>query len=77
MADEIKDIFEKSFGKEQRLTEPQKQIRRNAAAFAIITFNDSFGEKERLDKMQVALTDEQIKFAKSFADVFDFRMQKL
>jgi len=70
MADEAKDILEKSFGKEQPLTEPQKQTRRNAAAFALATFSNIFRRKESLGKMNVFLTDEQIKFTKNFADVF-------
>lgn len=63
-------MLEKSFGKERPLTEPQRQIRRNSAAFALITFNEDFGKKASLDRMHVSLTDEQIRFAKDFADVF-------
>lgn len=74
MADEVKDIakgiLKRSFGEDSPLTEAQKQGRRNAAAFALITFNDSFGTQQRLDEMHVALTPDQIAFARSFADVF-------
>lgn len=70
MADEAKDILRKAFGEPQPLTEAQKQTRRNAAAFAIITFSESFGDKKRLDEMHVNLTPEQLRFAKCFTDVF-------
>jgi hypothetical protein len=70
MADEARDILEKAFGKEEPLTEVQKQTGRNAAAFAIATFNDGFRDKSRLEKINVTLTDEQINFAKNLADVF-------
>lgn len=48
----------------------QKQSRRNAAAFALVTFNDVFADGPRLDRMKVVLTPDQIRFAKNFADVF-------
>jgi len=70
MADEAKDILEKSFGKEQPLTEPQKQIKRNAAAFAVATFSNTFRKPENLKKLNVSLTDEQIRFAENLANVF-------
>lgn len=70
MADEAKDILEKSFGKEKPLTEEQKEIRRNAAAFAIGTFSDTFRKPESIKNLNVSLTDEQIRFAENLASVF-------
>lgn len=70
MPDEIKDLLEKSFGEKSPLTETQRNTRRNAAAFALITFEESFAEEKRLGEMHVNLTLEQIRFAKSFAEVF-------
>ena len=59
MADEGKDVLEKSFGKDQPLTEPQRQDRRNAAVFALLTFNQPLGEND-LKEMHATLTPEQI-----------------
>lgn len=69
MADEVRDLLERSFGKDQPLTEEQKQNRRNSAVFALLTFNQPLGDND-FKEMRVVLTSEQIGFAKSFSDVF-------
>lgn len=70
MTDAGKDILERSFGEKAPLTEMQRQSRRNAAAFALITFNNSFADSHKLERMNVVLTPDQINFAKRFAEVF-------
>jgi hypothetical protein len=70
MADEARNILERAFGQEKPLTEQERSIRRNAAAFALATFNDNFRDKSRLQRLNVTLTDEQINFAKNFSEVF-------
>lgn len=69
MADEVKDLLERSFGKDQPLTEEQKQNRRNSAVFALLTFNQLLGDND-FKEMHVVLTPEQIGFAESFSEVF-------
>ena len=69
MADEIKDVFKKSFGEDSPLTEAQRQDHRNAAVFALLTFNQPLGDDE-FKEMHATLPEEQVKLAKSFSDGF-------
>jgi len=72
MADEAKDILNQAPGKEEKpLTEQERQIKRNAAAFALATFSKSFRKNVNTTyDGRVNLTEEQIKFAENLVDVF-------
>ena len=76
MDDKGNEILKRAFGEDPPLTEEQKQIRRNAAAFAIISFHQTLGD-EQLRKMRVTLTPNEISLAKSFADNFPGVIQTL
>jgi hypothetical protein len=72
MADEAKDILKQALGKEEKpLNEQEKQVHRNAAAFALSTFSESFRKNVNTTYSgRVNLTEEQIKFAENLANVF-------
>lgn len=72
MTDKGLELLKNALGEENTpFTDQERQARKNAAAFAIGTFSDHFlAEPDRLNEFGIHLTEEQIAFAKSFADIF-------
>lgn len=61
------DILRSFFNVEkQPLNERQQLLRRQAAAFAIITFDQTFAEPEKMKALRVHLTPEQVRQAHAF-----------